>query len=193
MHSSRAFTLIEVLISIMLLGVIMMALFPVVSTMRESNGQLHTYLKKAKKVTKSTKVLYLDILSSDGNLTISRDEYSRLCLEQTANSLYGLSLARVCWLVLKEKNTLVRVEGNGYRLPTRLEDKVEVDPVIEHIEQFDLYHQKDKVLVILKEAHKMPITFMVQGITKPKPPKKKKKVAQPVKSAKPTAPKKSAP
>ncbi len=170
----RGFTLIEVLISILLLGIIMVALFSVVSMMRDSNAQLYTYLQKAKKVTQSTKVLYLDIIASDGNITITKDEYSRVCMEETGNSLYGLSLAKVCWLVLKEENTLARVEGNGYHLPTRYEEKVEVDPVIKHVELFDVYHQKDKVIVLLKEQHKEPISFMVQGITKPKPPKKKK-------------------
>ena len=170
----RGFTLIEVLISILLLGIIMVALFSVVSMMRDSNAQLYTYLQKAKKVTQSTKVLYLDIIASDGNITITKDEYSRVCMEETGNSLYGLSLAKVCWLVLKEDNTLVRVEGNGYHLPTRYEEKVEVDPVIKDIELFDLYHQKDKVIVLLKEKHKEPISFMVQSISKPKPPKKKK-------------------
>ena len=170
----RGFTLIEVLISILLLGIIIVALFSVVSMMRDSNSQLYTYLQKAKKVTRSTKVLYLDIVASDGNITITKDEYSRVCMEETGNSLYGLSLAKVCWLVLKKDNTLVRVEGNGYHLPTRHEERVEVDPVIGHIELFDVYHQKDKVIVLLKEKHKEPISFMVQGITKPKPPKKKK-------------------
>jgi len=170
----RGFTLIEVLISILLLGIIMVALFSVVSMMRDSNAQLYTYLQKAKKVTQSTKVLYLDIIASDGNITITKDEYSRVCMEETGNSLYGLSLAKVCWLVLKEENTLARVEGNGYHLPTRYEEKVEVDPVIKHVELFDVYHQKDKVIVLLKEKHKEPISFMVQGISKPKPPKKKK-------------------
>ncbi len=170
----RGFTLIEVLISILLLGIIMVALFSVVSMMRDSNAQLYTYLQKAKKVTQSTKVLYLDIIASDGNITITKDEYSRVCMEETGNSLYGLSLAKVCWLVLKEENTLARVEGNGYHLPTRYEEKVEVDPVIKHVELFDVYHQKDKVIVLLKEQHKEPISFMVQGITKPKPPQKKK-------------------
>ena len=170
----RGFTLIEVLISIALLGIIMVGLFSVVSMMRDSNKQLFSYLKRAKSVTESTKVLYLDIIGSDGNLTIKKDEFARLCIEQTRNSLYGLSLAKVCWLVLKDKNTLVRVEGNDYSLPTRYEEKVEVDPVIKHVELFDVYHQKDKVIVLLKEQHKEPISFMVQGITKPKPPKKKK-------------------
>jgi hypothetical protein len=88
-------------------------------------------------------------------------------MEETKNSLYGLSLAKVCWVVLKENNTLVRVEGNVYSLPTRFEDRVEVIPMIEGLEIFDVYHQKDKVLVLIQQKKQEPITFMVQGITKP--------------------------
>jgi len=163
----KAFTLIEVLISIGLLGIIIVALFSTVSMMRDSNAHLFDYLQKAKKVTQATKVLYLDIMSSDGNITIKKDEFTRLCMQETKNSLYALSLAKVCWVVLKKDNTLIRVEGNNYKLPTRFEDRVEVNPVMKHVELFDVYHQKDKVLVFLKQKGEEPITFMIQGVSKP--------------------------
>jgi len=171
----KAFTLIEVLISIGLLGIVIVALFSTVSMMRDSNDHLHSYLEKAKKITKATKVLYLDIVSSDGNITIKKDEFTRLCMNQTRNSLYGLSRAKVCWVVLKQHNTLARVEGNNYSLPTRFEDKVEVNPVMKNIELFDVYHQEDKVIVFLKQKAKEPITFMIQGVNKPVIKKKVKK------------------
>jgi hypothetical protein len=172
---TKAFTLLEVLISIGLLGIVIVALFSTVSMMKDSNEHLLGYLEKAKKITKATKVLYLDIISSDGNITIKKDEFSRLCMQETKNSLYALPLAKVCWLVLKKDNTLVRVEGNNYHLPTKLEEKVEVNPVMKHVELFDVYHKKDKVLVFLKQVGKEPITFMIQGISKPVPKKKVKK------------------
>jgi hypothetical protein len=143
--------------------------------MRDSNEHLHNYLKKAKKITEATKVLYLDIMSSDGNITIKKDEFTRLCMVQTRNSLYALSRAKVCWVVLKKENTLARVEGNNYTLPTRFEDRVEVNPVMKNVELFDVYHQKDKVIVFLKQKGKEPITFMVQGVNKPIVKKKVKK------------------
>ena len=172
----KAFTLIEVLISIGLLGIVIVALFSTVSMMRDSNGHLYEYLQKSKKITKATKVLYLDIASSDGNITLEKDEFTRLCMQETRNSLYALSLAKVCWVVLKKNNTLVRIEGNNYKLPTRIEDRVEVNPVMQHVELFDVYHEKDKILVFLKQKGEEPITFMIQGVTRPivkKPIKKK--------------------
>jgi len=173
----KAFTLIEVLISIALMGLILVPLFNVVEMMRNSNDQLLHSLEKSTQITKATKVLFLDIMGSDGNFTFKENEMSRFCMEETTNSLYALPLAKVCWLVLKEKNTLVRVEGNLYTLPLKSEDKVEVDSIMSNIEIFDVYREKnkDKVLVVIKEKEKEPISFLVQGIWEPKVQKKKRK------------------
>jgi len=178
MHKRPAFTLIEVLISIALLGIILPALYQTVDLLRDSNAHLFSYLEKAKKVTKATDTLYLDLVSSDGNISIQKDEYSRVCIEQTKNSLYALSVAKVCWLVLKKDKTLVRVEGNNYKLPLGSEDKVEVNPIMKNIEVFDVYYEKGKILVLLQQNAQEPISFMIQGISKPvkKKPKKAKKI-----------------
>ena len=174
MAKRNAFTLMEVLVSIALLGVILPALYKSVDMLRDSNQHLFEYLEKAKKVSRATQTLYLDILSSDGNLTIKKDEFTRLCMEQTKNSLYELPVAKVCWVVLKKDRTLVRIEGNAYNLPLGSEERVEINPIMKGIEVFDVYHQKDKVLVLLQQQTKEPISFMVQGILKPEKKKKQK-------------------
>jgi len=175
MAKRKAFTLMEVLVSIALLGIILPALYQSVDMLRDSNQHLLGYLEKAKKVSKATQTLYLDILSSDGNITIKKDEFSRLCMEQTKNSLYALPIAKVCWIVLKKDNTLVRIEGNAYNLPLGSEERVEINPIMKDVEVFDVYHQKDKILVLLQQQAKEPISFMVQGVAKPEKKKKKKK------------------
>jgi len=172
MAERKAFTLIEVLISIALMGIILVALFSSVDLLQNSNAHLLEYLKKAKKVTKASKTLYLDILSSDGNISIQKDEYSRVCMEETRNSLYALPSAKVCWLVLKKEKTLVRVEGNAYQLPVGADAKVEVDLIMKNVSLFDVYHEKDKILVLLQKTGKEPISFMVQGVSKPETKKK---------------------
>ena len=173
MAKRKAFTLLEVLISITLMGIILVALFSLVTLMQDSNDHLYKQLKKTKKVTQGTEVLYRDIISSDGNLTIIKDEFTRLCIQSTANSLYALPRPKVCWLVMKEDNILMRVEGLEYSLPLKYEDRVEADTVVRNVELFDVYHNKDKVLVVLKEKEKEPITFMAHGIRKPKSPEQK--------------------
>ncbi len=172
MTNRKAFTLIEVLISIALMGIVIVALFSSVDMLQNSNEHLLKYLKKSKKITKATKTLYIDIISSDGNISIEKDEFSRVCMEETRNSLYALPSAKVCWVVLKKDKTLVRVEGNAYHLPLRAEERVEVDPIMKEVSLFDVYHEKDKILVLLKQEGKEPITFMIQGVSKPEPKKK---------------------
>jgi len=175
MANRKAFTLLEVLISIALLGIILPALYKSVDMLQDSNQHLFEYLEKSKKITKATQTLYLDILSSDGNITIKKDEFTRLCMEQTKNSLYALPVAKVCWVVLKKDNTLVRIEGNAYNLPLGSEERVEINPIMKGVELFDIYHQEDKILVLLQQQAKEPISFMVQGVSKPEKKKKKKK------------------
>ena len=111
-------------------------------------------------------------MGSDGNITIQKDEFSRICIEETRNSLYALPDPKVCWVVLKNNNTLARIEGSLYHLPLNSEERVEVDPIMSDIEVFDLYHEKDKILVLIQQKEKEPITFMLQGITKPSIKKK---------------------
>lgn len=167
MSGRKAFTLIEVLISIGLLGIIIPALFGVLTKLQESNEQLASHLQKAKEATSATKILYLDILGSDGNITIKKEEFSRLCLQETRNSLHTLPSAKVCWVVLKKRRTLARIEGNGYELPLKGSQRAEVDLVMSDMELFDVYHERDKVLVVLKQKSKEPVSFMIQGIENP--------------------------
>lgn len=167
MRSRKAFTLLEVLISITLMGIVIVALFSTVDMLQDSNKQLSEHLKKSKTISKAVKVLYADLMDSDGNITIQKEEMSRVCIAKTRHSLYALSEAKVCWVVLKEGNTLVRIEGNDYHLPLLEDEKVEINPVMSEMKLFDLYHEKDKVLVLLQQKGKEPISFMLQGITKP--------------------------
>ena len=172
-----AFTIIEVLIAIALMGIILPALYEAVALLRDSNTHLFSYLEKAKKVTQATDTLYLDLVSSDGNITIEKNDFSSVCIENTKNSLYALSEAKVCWLVLKKENTLGQSRRLWLYTSYRLRRKSRSRHGHENVELFDLYYQKDKILVLLQEQSKEPISFMIQGVTKPtkrsKKPKKK--------------------
>jgi prepilin-type N-terminal cleavage/methylation domain-containing protein len=174
-HTRLGFTLLEVLISIVLVGIIIPPLFKLITLMQDSNSQIFSYVNKQNQEAKAMKTIYLDFLGSDGNITISKDEFSRVCIEKSSNSLYGLSSAKIYWVVLKNKKRLLRVEGNDYTLPLDYEDKVENDVVLSNLEIFDIYRSKDAILVIIKQYNKKPVSFEVFGVHKPKKPSKKKK------------------
>ncbi len=176
-----AFTLIEVLISIALLSLVLLALYKSLDMLTHSNRQLFHYLEASHQEKTGTETLFQDIAGSDGNLSIAGDEFSRLCLESSANSLYGLPAAKVCWVVSKKDHMLLRSEGNGYTLPLNSDDRVAVDAVIRDIDLFRVYRKKSEVLVMLRQKGKKSISFLVQGVPEivKKKPKKLKKAKKP--------------
>jgi len=172
----RGFTLIEILVSISLLSLVLMGLYESLDIQRSSNKHLFNYLQKSVAQDKAVTVLFNDLIKSDGNLTLKKGEFDRLCIGSTKNSLYALPVAKVCWVVSKEKNSLVRIEGGEFSLPVKNEDRVEVDKVISNVKIFDITYNKKlgKVLVVLDSAStQKPYIFMVRGIYPPPKPKKK--------------------
>lgn len=183
MQKGRAgFTLIEVLIATALLAIVLVGLYGVLDTQRRSVANIRENLERSIDYDRAVMVLYSDILQSDGNITLKKGERDTLCMEATTNSLYGLSLAKVCWLVLKDQDTLVRIEGNGYRLPVGLEQQVAIDRVIKGTRIFDITRKGGALLVVLQEVNKEPYSFLLQGVKPPPKPKKKKPKKRPAKS-----------
>jgi len=175
MTKRAAFTLIELLISMALMSLVLLGLYGALKMQKSSNKHLYGYLIKALDTDKAIAVLYKDILYSDGNLTIKNGERDILCLNNTTNSLYGLSRSKVCWLVAKEGNRLLRVEGNDYSLPLKYDDRVAVDTAANNVVLFDVVRKKGDILVAMQEANHKPFVFLLQGIEPPpKPPKKNK-------------------
>ena len=188
-QNRTAFTLIEVLISTVLLTIVLIGLYSVLDTQRRSVYNVKENLERSVDYDRAVMVLYNDILHSDGNITLKKGERDRLCMESTRNSLYELGVAKVCWLVLKDGDTLIRIEGNGYRLPIGLEQNVEVDKIFKGVNLFDITRKRDKILVVIGQVNKKePYTFLLQGIKippKPKPKPKPKKKAPPKKKTPP--------
>ncbi len=181
--SRTAFTFIEIIIATILLSIVLMGLYGSLDVQRRSVNNIRENLNKSVEHDRSIMVLYNDILHSDGNLTIYKGERDRLCINSTTNSLYELGSAKVCWLVLKDKDTLTRVEGNEYKLPLGLEDRVEADKVLVGTRVFEVSRDKDKVFVFIEQLNKEPYSFLLQGIRvppKPKPKPKPKKHTQKV-------------
>jgi type II secretory pathway component PulJ len=174
-----AFTLVEVLISITLLSLVLLALYKSTDLMRASNLQLFKHLQKASSTLKGSSTLYKDLMHADHNITISTEEkFHRLTISNTSHSLYGLAQAKVVWLVYKTNNTLLRIEGGEYDIPLKNEERVEIDVIAKDIELFKIYKSKTKrkVLAMIQIAGQDPQVFMSQNI--PEAPPKDKNATQ---------------
>jgi len=167
MRIRRGFTLLEMLISTALLSLVLLGLYGALNMQKRSNKHLFDFLNQALEADRGAMVLYRDIFESDGNITLVNGEFDRLCLESTSHSLHGLSQAKVCWVVAKENRALLRIEGNGYRLPLRSSDGVVIDEVMKPMALFDIQKDKKNVLVALQQLNRDPYTFLVQGIEPP--------------------------
>ena len=174
-NRKKGFTLIEVLISITLLSLVLMALYKSASILRQSNTHLYEYLVKSTSALKGSQTLYKDLIQADHNISIiTEDKFHRLTILKTKNSLYGASQVKVVWLVYKENNTLLRVEGGEYDIPLRNEQLVNIDVIAEHLELFKVYKSKtkNKILAIVKVKNQEAQMFMAQNI--PTAPEKNK-------------------
>jgi len=163
----RGFTLIEVLISIILLSLILTGLYRTLDIQRNSNRLLHQHLLQTSKRIKPAQTLYRDLLECDGTISLVEGEYDRLCIERSRHTLYSIANPKICWLVLKEDKSLVRVEGGDFKLPLRAGDSVAIDRVMGPMHLFDITQEGSTLLVALQEHGQKPYLFLLQGLFKP--------------------------
>jgi prepilin-type N-terminal cleavage/methylation domain-containing protein len=184
MRERYGFTLLEMLISTVLLSLVLLGLYGALNMQQRSTKHLFEFLTNALDADRGVLVLYRDIFQSDGNITLKNGEFDRVCFENTHHSLHGLDNAKVCWIVAKENRALLRIEGNDYRLPLRYGDGVEIDEVMKPVAVFDIQKDKHNVLAAVQKVNRDPYVFLVQGIEPPPKIKKNKRAIRPTKKQK---------
>jgi len=122
----KSFTLIEVIISVVILGILFTYLF---STINSTKMQNKSYIIKSDKIKNEKQIfrlLNLDLAQILGNVKITHTKKYDVLVFKTRNSIYQIIEPTVTYFVSKKDKALVRVESLE---PFSFDIKEEVDKV----------------------------------------------------------------
>ncbi len=156
----KAFTLVEVIISVILLGLIVTFIYKSLTNMQISNNIFQNKSKELSKKEKILKLLYEDLFEADSIKITGGKKYKAIELK-TNSSIFNISKPRVLWFVSNYKNTLVRAESS--KLPLTYENRFisHISKVKENCETFFIQrsNKADKILIFIKFKNEKPIVF----------------------------------
>ncbi|WP_455756682.1 PulJ/GspJ family protein [Sulfurimonas sp.] len=109
--TKKAFTLIEVLIAIVLLGLIFTFLYSTINSVKKQNNN---YIQKSDSIKKEERIFVLfnlDITQIIGAVNITSGDKYDIVQFNTKNSIYEIINPLVIYLVSKKDNSLIRIES----------------------------------------------------------------------------------
>ena len=146
----KAFTLIEILLSLMILSILFLAMSGVISSLKNSKKVLDNYYLSSKENELLVKTLYGDLVNATSVKVVhSRNsDYDRIYLT-TSNSLYHLISPYVLWYVSKNEDTLIRIES-PFVITIPNDNLFFLDKFKSGVKLFKIYQKEGKYLVFLK-------------------------------------------
>ncbi len=146
----KSFTLIEIIISIMILSILFLAMSGVIKNLKITKEILEKNFLKSSKKELMIKTLYYDLLNAKSIKIVHslNFDYDRIYLI-TSNSLYHLIYPNVLWYVSKNKNTLIRIES-PYKITLPNTNLFFADKFEQKVKIFKIYKHKNKFLVFIK-------------------------------------------
>lgn len=161
MIKRKAFSLVELIISVVLLGIIVTFLYSTVSNLERTNAIFANNEKTLSQREKVIDLLYDDIFAAN-KLEIKGLEDSMISM-QTSNSLFDIAQPYVTWLVSKEKDTLLRFESveEFKNINSQNSNYFHISKVGENCEVFKIYQSKKKenILIHIKFKEQDPIVY----------------------------------
>lgn len=161
MIKRNAFSLVELIISVVLLGIIVTFLYSTVGNLEKTNKIFAENEKKLSEREKVVDVLYDDIFLAN-SLKIQGVKNSMLSI-QTSNSLFDIAHPYVTWLISHQKDTLLRFESTIKFQDINSENAAyfHISKIGENCEVFKIYQSKKKenILIHIKFKDQDPIVY----------------------------------
>ena len=144
--SRRAFTLIELMVSITLTVIIVLFLYKALATQEISNKVLAKNAARLRRTDQIFNLLYRDFLeSNETKITTAFNKDYNIIYLATKNSLHNVPFAHVMYYVNAKDKTLVRLESAyPIKLPVDLEKikYIFVDRLIKKVSKFRVFQSQ---------------------------------------------------
>ena len=143
----RAFTLMELLISVVLIALISMYLYGALGQTRSSNKALQTHTRAEEHRLKIYELLYRDLVEAYSlGIVRTKDKHYHLLELRTGNSLYDIAAPYVIYYVHADTLQLIRMESaEPITLPVRdmERERIHADLIDENVTDLNLYVQNE--------------------------------------------------
>jgi len=159
----KAFTLLEVLISITLFSIIVIFLFQSLDISQKSNNFYSNQLELKQNDNSLKKMFFLDFVHNDSNITAPFDsENNSILTFKSSNTYHNPFYNYITYFVSKESN-LIRIESKekfeNNKLSDMFFDTCYIDIVAKDIIKFKL--DKKKKSIYIKQKEKEDILFSI--------------------------------
>lgn len=164
-HRSRAFTLLEMLIAIVIFTLISVYLYKSLATLNQSNRFYGERLDAIAHERKILKTIYLDLSLAviRSVVTVNQDEDIDVVLMQTKHSVHRNVMPYVAYVVT-EQQQLYRIESmNRLSYPFSEDDDLTVDK-LGPMQHFRLYSSKKHFLLDYRIGDSDPKLIKIRGL-----------------------------
>ena len=168
--NKKAFTLIEVLISVSILVMIFVFLYSQFNLAQKSTKKTTQIEKHSLKRALVIELLYNDFISSKNLEPTSGKKYDKFINSfSSENSLYGIKTPFIKYAVISsnEGNDLVRLESHQSNIDISSANKdFYMDIIIKNIKNFKVLKQNEHIVFFLKSQEMKDIYFKFKRIYK---------------------------
>ena len=167
-YKKRAFTLVEVLVSVAILAILFTFLSNTISFTKKLNKP---YIQKADEIYKQSKVfkiLVKDFSQAIGVANITYGKRFDTVKIKTKNSIYNIIEPNVTYFVSKKDNTLIRTESlESYDLDLKNDiEKVFIygDVLTENVKSFKVFFNTKFFNLLLRVNDNNPIVLKLERV-----------------------------
>ena len=163
--NKKSFTLIEILISIVLLSIIVIFLYQTLDMSEKSNKFFHSKLSIKQNKTKIKKLIFYDIIYAKTIVMIEDKNRNTILKINTSNTYHNSFFLNTTYLLSKENN-LLRIESKKVFDSKKLHDDffeyAYIDNIASNVLQFKTIQKNKKeytIYIKFKDESDMMLTF----------------------------------